>query len=129
MTCESNLTTKTTGATYVFILCPRYCGSTILRKLIETADNASATPPATHVEGIGSELLNDRWNPSKKIDWNLVAKHLRKFSAKEKPFGWRNESLFWIEKTPFFLLHAKDISRHFAKRKFIVIETNFFFLF
>ncbi len=36
---------------YVFLQCPRYSGSIMLRGLMETSSGVSSTPPATYICG------------------------------------------------------------------------------
>lgn len=104
---------------YVFILCPPYCGSTLLWKLVLTSTVVSALPSEGQFLPEVKEIMRqDPWNVNVKLPWVKI---------KEVWDGyWDHNKLLLLEKSPPNLIRAKEIEQHFNPVYFLlkVNETN-----
>ena len=108
--------------TYFFILCPPFCGSTLLNELISTSPNVSAnnerdTREGQHLPGLNKIMaLPSRWEESTQYDWEYIKKQWRRYWDVTKPI--------LLEKSPPNILWAEAIQDHFSPAYFICFNRN-----
>ncbi|MGC9385043.1 MAG: hypothetical protein ACP5D6_10625 [Kosmotogaceae bacterium] len=102
---------------YVFILCPPYCGSTLLWKLVLTSTVVSALPSEGQFLPEVKEIMRqDPWNVNVKLPWVKI---------KEVWDGyWDHNKLLLLEKSPPNLIRAKEIEQHFNPVYFLLMVRN-----
>lgn len=107
---------------YLFILSPPFCGSTLLTQIINSSKNVSCNNNIGLMEGqhlpIAKDLLftKDRWSVDKKIDWIKVKNIWHKYWDISKPI--------LLEKSPPNIIRADKIKQYFKKVKFICLVRN-----
>ena len=107
---------------YLFILSPPFCGSTLLTQIINSSRNVSCNNNIGLMEGqhlpIAKDLLftKDRWSVEKKIDWIKVKSIWHKYWDLSKPI--------LLEKSPPNIIRVDKIKQHFNKVKFICLVRN-----
>jgi hypothetical protein len=58
---------------YLFILSPPYCGSTVLWRLLGTSPHVSSFPvEGQYIDSVESILRRDPWNVQVEIPWDAV---------------------------------------------------------
>ncbi|MGH8502749.1 MAG: sulfotransferase [Gammaproteobacteria bacterium] len=101
--------------TYLFVLSPPYCGSTVLWRLLATSPAASAHPTeGQSVDGV-RHIMRDRkpWDPRKKFPWAEIKQKWENVWDMSKPV--------LLEKSPPNIVWALEIERIFKPSYFIVI--------
>jgi hypothetical protein len=99
---------------YVFILCPPYCGSTLLWRLIGTSDAVSCLPEEGQFLPEVRELMRrDPWNDDVELPWERIKTAWHRYWDAGKPL--------LIEKSPPNLLRAHSIAEHFDPVAFVVM--------
>jgi len=107
---------------YLFILSPPFCGSTLLTQIINSSKNVSCNNNIGLMEGqhlpIAKDLLftKDRWSVEKKIDWIKVKSIWHKYWDLSKPI--------LLEKSPPNIIRVDKIKQHFNNVKFICLVRN-----
>ncbi len=108
---------------FLFVLCPPFCGSTLLTELLET----SAATSLNHTKGNkeGQKLptvkplmfdTTERWNPNHDFDWKAIKKEWLK--------AWDLEKSILVEKSPPNLLRVSSIMKHFDPAFFLICYRN-----
>ena len=107
---------------YAFILCPPYCGSTLLSQILASSKNVSINNAQGTCEGQTLPEVRDhlfvenRWNEELKIDWPHVKRSWEKHWDPSKPV--------LLEKSPPNLLRPDQISNHFSPAYFFAMWRN-----
>jgi len=108
--------------TYFFILCPPFCGSTLLNELISTSPNVSTNNERSTREGQNLPGLNrimalpSRWDEGTQYDWAMIKREWRKYWDVTKPI--------LLEKSPPNIIRAETIQAHFSPAYFICFNRN-----
>ncbi len=116
------LTRKRVENTYLFILSPPFCGSTLLNELISTAPNVSTnnerdTREGQHLPGVRNIMaLPSRWSDDTRYDWELIKRKWRRYWDVTKPV--------LLEKSPPNIIRAEAIQTHFDPSYFICFNRN-----
>ena len=108
---------------FLFILCPPFCGSTLLHELVSTSLHVSANNVLGNREGQSLPTVrkimfdhNERWNEDKKYPWNFIKKEWLKY--------WDLTKKVLIEKSPPNIIRAADIEKIFEPAFFICMVRN-----
>jgi len=108
---------------FVFVLCPPFCGSTLLMELLCTSPAASATNYWGTREGqtlpTVRHILFDhdrRWDPELDIDWQFVRSEWMQY--------WDQTARVLIEKSPPHLLRARALEQNFEPARFLISWRN-----
>lgn len=108
---------------FVFVLCPPFCGSTLLMELLCTSPAVSATNYFGTREGqtlpTVRRILFDherRWDPALEIDWRTIRSEWMQY--------WDQTARVLIEKSPPHLVRARAIQQHFMPARFLVSWRN-----
>lgn len=108
---------------FVFVLCPPFCGSTLLMELLCTSPVASATNYFGTREGqtlpTVRHLLFDherRWDPALEIDWRFVRSEWMQY--------WDQTARVLIEKSPPHLVRARALQQNFTPARFLISWRN-----
>lgn len=103
--------------TYLFVLCPPYCGSTLLWKLLATSPNASALPAEGQFLPEVESIMRDRpWHRDRDMPWEEIRAAWETHWDMDKPV--------LLEKSPPNLIRAQAIARHFDPCRFIIMVRN-----
>lgn len=104
-------------SSYLFVLCPPYCGSTLLWKLLATSGNVSALPGEGQFLPELADIMREKpWQAEHSLPWPTIK------AAWEK--HWDHDKPILLEKSPPNLVRAAQIARHFSPSKFIVMVRN-----
>lgn len=99
---------------YVFVLCPPYCGSTVLWKLIATSERASALPDEGQFLPEVRDAMRDRpWDASRRMPWPEIKAAWHRYWDDSKPY--------LLEKSPPHLIRTAEIREHFDPVRFVVM--------
>jgi len=102
---------------HLFVLCPPYCGSTLLWKLLSTSSNVSALPAEgqflPEVEGI---MREKPWDRNRALPWTEIKRVWETYWDLSKPV--------LLEKSPPNLIRALAIEAHFQPVKFVIMVRN-----
>ena len=108
---------------FVFVLCPPFCGSTLLMELLCTSPVASATNYFGTREGqtlpTVRRILFDhdrRWDPTLEIDWRCVRSEWMQY--------WDQTARVLIEKSPPHLVRARALQQNFTPARFLISWRN-----
>ena len=107
---------------YAFILCPPYCGSTLMSQILASSKNVSINNPEGTCEGqtlpqVREHLfVENRWDENLQIDWPLVKRVWETHWDTKKPV--------LLEKSPPNILRAKQIEAHFEPAFFFAMWRN-----
>lgn len=103
--------------TYIFILCPPYCGSSLIWELLATSANLSALPGEGHfIPEVEKVMRTDMWNPHHKMPWAEIKDVWHTY--------WDAQANYLLEKSPENLVRALDIRDHFQPVRFLVSVRN-----
>lgn len=112
-----------TGHKFLFILSPKYCGSTLLNEIICTSNAVSVNNSEGTREGQGLPVVKDimfnhdrRWDESLDFDWQLIKNEWMKYWDLSRPV--------LLEKSPPNIIRAKSINQHFNPAYFIILYRN-----
>lgn len=104
-------------SSYLFVLCPPYCGSTLLWKLLATSANVSAFPSEGQFLPEVAPLMREKpWQADHPLPWDEIKKVWEKHWDHSKPV--------LLEKSPPNLLRAQALAEHFSPSKFVVMVRN-----
>lgn len=104
-------------SSYLFALCPPYCGSTLLWKLLSTSRNVSALPLEGQFLPELKTLMRDKqWNRDHVLPWPEIKAVWESYWDMSKPI--------LLEKSPPNLIRTRDILAHFHPVKFVVMVRN-----
>ena len=105
---------------HVFILCPPFCGSTILWRMLSTSGSVSHLPREGQFIPQAKPLMrgDDTWNPDKDIPWQQVREIYEQHWDQSKPY--------LLEKSPPNIItkRALEIEQHFSPAHFILLVRN-----
>lgn len=102
---------------YLFVLCPPYCGSTLLWKLLATSRHVSALPSEGQFLPELKDVMRDApWQRERQLPWPLIK------SVWES--HWDMSRAVLVEKSPPNLIRTPDIVAHFQPVKFVVMVRN-----
>ena len=107
---------------HLFILSPPFCGSTLLTEIISTSKNLSCNNniglrEGQHLPETKNLLFtNDKWDPTKNIDWKKIHKIWDKY--------WDKSKKILLEKSPPNICRALDIQKEFKNANFICLIRN-----
>ncbi len=110
--------------TFLFILSPPYCGSTLLNELISTSKAVSVNNPFGTREGqwlpsvrqIMFDNLDVRWKTDASFDWQYIKNEWLKYWDLSKPI--------LLEKSPPNIARAVPIANTFSPAYFIIFHRN-----
>jgi len=107
---------------YLFILCPPYCGSTLLHRIISSSNSVSSNNYYDSREGQQlPELKNKmfvkgRWEKGFYIDWEFTKRIWHKY--------WDVTKTILLEKSPTNIMHIDEITKHFKPSYYIIMVRN-----
>lgn len=108
---------------FVFVLCPPFCGSTLLMELLCTSPAVSATNYFGTREGqtlpTVRRILFDherKWDPALEIDWRTIRSEWMQY--------WDQTARVLLEKSPPHLVRARALQQHFMPARFLVSWRN-----
>lgn len=103
---------------YVFILSPSYSGSTVLWKMIGTAENVSIMPEEGQFLPEAEPLMrNQPWNENTPpFNWKIIKNIWHTY--------WDNSKKYLLEKTPENLMRVHEIQNFFKPIKYIILVRN-----
>ena len=117
-----NLFYKNIDNQHLFILSPPFCGSTLLSEIIASSKNVSCNNNIGLREGQHlpetQDLLfaNDKWDPTKKINWKEIHDIWDKY--------WDKSKAILLEKSPPNICRALNIEKEFKNAHFICLVRN-----
>jgi len=104
----------------LFILSLPRTGSTILVRLLGTSKNASLFPSRNNegqfLEEIRSFMRDGSWQETKRISWDYIKKVYEK--------NWDLTKPVLVEKSPPYVIRAKEIEKKFENPYFIVMTRD-----
>lgn len=102
---------------YLFVLCPPYCGSTLLWKLLSTSANASALPDeGQFLPELESVMREKPWDAGRALPWPRIKQVWESYWDSSKPV--------LLEKSPPNLIRTREILAHFHPVKFVIMVRN-----
>ena len=107
---------------HLFILSPPFCGSTLLTEILSTSKNISCNNniglrEGQHLPKAKDLLFNDdRWDPSKSIDWQNIKKIWNRY--------WDRSKEILLEKSPPNICRAENINKVFSNSRYICLIRN-----
>ncbi len=107
---------------FLFILCSKFCGTTLMNQVICTSksvseNNHNLTREGQQIPKVREVMFKDnRWDESVKYDWKYIKKIWMKYWDLRKPI--------LLEKSPPNLLRAQDIKKVFSPSYFIISYRN-----
>lgn len=106
---------------YLFILCPPFCGSTLLNEIISTSHYVSCNNNIGTREGqtlpeLREIMFNDRWVKNKELPWEKIKKIWRKYWNLSKPI--------LLEKSTTNIMRLEKIKHYFKPTSFICMVRN-----
>jgi hypothetical protein len=100
--------------TYLFVLSPPYCGSTVLWRLLATSPAVSAHPLEGQSLPSVKHIMRDKpWNPHKAFPWAEIRQHWEQV--------WDMSSPILLEKSPPNIVRALEIERVFQPSYFVAM--------
>jgi hypothetical protein len=102
---------------FLFVLSPPYSGSTVLWRLLSSAEAVSALPTEGQMlPSVVPLLRGDHWNPEKPVPWEQVrARWLE---------TWDTSRAILLEKSPPNLVRAEAIERYFDPAWFVLLSRD-----
>jgi hypothetical protein len=108
---------------YLFILCPPYCGSTLINSIISTSNKVSVNNTWSTREGQQLPTVRklmfeneNRWNENHDHNWQFIKQEWMKYWDLTKPV--------LLEKSPSNILRAKSIDKIFSNAYYIISYRN-----
>lgn len=102
---------------YLFVLCPPYCGSTLLWKLLSTSQNVSAFASEGQFLPAVAEVMRDKpWQADHALPWDDIKAQWDQ--------QWDHGKPVLLEKSPPNLVRAEAIAAHFNPARFIIMVRN-----
>lgn len=104
--------------TYVFILCPPYCGSTVLWRLLGTSPAASSLPDEGQFLPETREWMRppQPWDETHAMPWAAIK---AAWDAR-----WDRDKPYLLEKSPPNLIRTDAIRAHFDPVRFVLMVRN-----
>lgn len=106
------------NAIHLFLLCPPFSGSTVVKQLLATSpyltafrDEGQWLPEAKVILGV-----DNRWDPNLKIDWKRVRSIFNSYWSPFKPIR--------FEKSPPHVVRAEQLEREFDRCYFLISIRN-----
>jgi hypothetical protein len=103
----------------VFVLCPNYCGSTLLSRILATSSNSSFVNEGDAMEAETIPELRPlfpkgkRWKAEFEPDWPTIREAFIKRWDLRKPI--------LLDKSPPYILRMEGLRAHFAPVKFLLM--------
>ncbi|MCH4552108.1 sulfotransferase [Aestuariibaculum lutulentum] len=114
---------KTPENKFIFILCPPYCGSTLINQVVSSSSKVSVNNFFGTREGQQLPTLRtmmfdneNRWDENYDHDWKFIKNEWMKYWDITKPF--------LLEKSPSNILRAESIDEVFANSHYIITYRN-----
>ncbi len=105
------------AARYLFVLCPPYCGSTLLWKLLATSSRVSALPQEGQFLPEVEPIMRERpWDRDNALPWPRIKAAWETYWDHDKPV--------LLEKSPPNIVRAAAIAAHFEPAQFIIMVRN-----
>lgn len=102
---------------YLFVLCPPYCGSTLLWKLLATSERVSALPQEGQFLPEVEPIMRERpWDRDLQLPWGDIKAAWERYWDASKPV--------LLEKSPPNIVRATTIAEHFVPAQFIIMVRN-----
>ncbi len=102
---------------HVFILCPPYCGSTVLWKLVATSSAVSALPTeGQFIPEVREVMRHEPWNPGTRLPWQRIKEVWEGYWDPARPLR--------VEKSPPHIIRAAEIIEHFSPVYFLLMVRN-----
>ena len=102
---------------YLFVLCPPYCGSTLLWKLLATSERVSALPQEGQFLPEVEPIMRERpWDRDLQLPWGDIKATWERYWDASKPV--------LLEKSPPNIVRATTIAEHFVPAQFIIMVRN-----
>lgn len=102
---------------YVFILSPPYCGSTLLSRLLSTSEAISCLPrEGQFIDGASNIMRQRAWNTDNLMPWHIIKPIWHQYWDDNKPY--------LLEKSPPNIVRASAIEQQFSPSKFILLVRN-----
>ena len=117
-----NFLYKKNNNKHLFILSPPFCGSTLLNEIIASSKNVSCNNniglrEGQHLPETKNLLFtDDKWDPTKNIDWKKIHNIWDKY--------WDKSKNILLEKSPPNICRALDIQKEFENANFICLVRN-----
>ena len=100
--------------TYLFILSPPKCGSTLMHQILASSPHVSALPDeGMQMNEVRDWMLQDRWDEDKQMPWLDIEKAWKQHWDLDKPI--------LLEKSPPNIARADQIDQHFEPTKYVVL--------
>ncbi len=100
--------------TYLFVLSPPYCGSTVLWRLLGTSPVVSSHPDEGQIVGGVQDIMRDKpWDPTRKFPWEEIKAKWEQVWDLSKPI--------LLEKSPPDIVRAFDIEKAFQPAYFVAL--------
>ncbi|MEM9255588.1 MAG: sulfotransferase [Pseudomonadota bacterium] len=101
-------------STYLFVLCPPYCGSTLLWKLLSTSEKVSSLPQeGQFLDELKHVTRVKQWDISHSLPWPHIKAVWETYWDMDKPI--------LLEKSPPNLVRAPAIQEHFQPSRFVIM--------
>ena len=103
---------------HLFILCPPYCGSTLMNEILSQSSNVSSNNVFGTREGqklpqVRKLLFDQGWKKGKHTDWPRIKRIWRQ--------NWDLNKSLLLEKSPTNISRVPEILEHFRHAKFIIM--------
>ena len=104
-------------SSFLFVLCPPYCGSTLLWKLLSTSSNVSALPKEGQFLPEVEDIMRDKpWDKNHSLPWPDIKAVWDRYWDHDKPI--------LLEKSPPNITRALAIAEHFQPCQFVLMVRN-----
>lgn len=102
---------------YLFVLCPPYCGSTLLWKLLGTSAHVSTLPSeGQFLPGARESMRAHPWRREQSLPWAEIKAVWESHWDHDKPV--------LLEKSPPNLIRVDEIRAHFQPVRFVAMVRN-----
>ncbi|NND68065.1 MAG: hypothetical protein HKN19_10800 [Halioglobus sp.] len=102
---------------FLFVLCPPYCGSTLLWKLLATSERVSALPKEGQFLPEVEPIMRERpWDRDNALPWRDIRAAWEQYWDHSKPI--------LLEKSPPNIVRAQAIAEYFDPAQFIIMVRN-----
>ncbi|MEO1517013.1 MAG: sulfotransferase [Bacteroidota bacterium] len=114
-----NLWAKEVPHRFVFVLCPTYCGSTLMQELLSTSPQVSANNVFGVREGLSlpqvRKLFDYRqlWTDGYEMPWLAIRAEWMKY--------WDRSRAILLEKSPSNILQMQPLAQYFAPSSFVLM--------
>lgn len=102
---------------YIFLLSPPYCGSTLLYKLLSTSESVSCLPnEGQFIDEVKDIMRDSCWDSEKHMPWPYIKTVWHRY--------WDESKFYLVEKSPPNLVRSKLIEENFNQPLFIISVRN-----